>query len=97
VNRWRGFCFFLLIISLLIPCNTAYLYQAYYEDLDLLARKHFCNEDEENLLAFIKRDPRVLVSPGPSLAHPVISFLQGFFFQPHSALPQDSNNSVLRC
>ncbi|HSR12104.1 MAG TPA: hypothetical protein VLS90_11735, partial [Thermodesulfobacteriota bacterium] len=57
--------FFLLLVSFLIPCNVAYLYHDYYEDIDCLARKHFTAADEEDLLTVLKKNPRLLYSPGP--------------------------------
>jgi len=97
MRRHRGFSFFLLAMSILISLNVAYLYHAYYEEIDLLVRKHFSDADEENLLTFIKKNPRVFYSAELSVHHPMISLPEVFFFLPYSPLLQDSKTSVLRC
>ncbi len=97
MRRYRSFRFFLLALSILISLNVAYLYHAYYEDIDLLVRKHFSDADEENLLTFIQKNPRVLYSPGLSIQYQVTSLPEALFFQPYSPLLQDFEISVLRC
>ena len=97
MRRRRGFGFFLLALSLLIALNVAYLYHDYYEEVDLLVRKHFSESDEENLLTFIKKNPRVFDFPGLSTQHNIISALEVFFFQPYSPILQDSSTPILRC
>lgn len=97
MRRYRRFCFFLLALSILISSNVAYLYHAYYEEVDLLVRKHFSQADEENLLTFIKKNPRVHYSPGLSIQHHVFFLPQVLFFQPDSPLLEDFQTLVLRC
>ena len=97
MRRYRGFRFFLLALSILISLNVAYLYHAYYEEVDLLVRKHFSDADEENLLTFIKKNPRVFCSTGLSVQLYMISPLEVFFFQPNSPLLPESKTPVLRC
>jgi len=97
VKRHRALCFALLILSFFIALNVAYLYHAYYEEIDLLVRKHFSDGDEENLLTFIKKNPRVFYSPELSFQHDMISLLEVFFFLPNSPLLQDPKTPVLRC
>ncbi len=97
VKRYRGFCFFLLALSFLIPINVAYLYYDQYAEIELQTRKRFSNEDEESLLTLLKKNPPVLYSPGPSIQHHMISLLEVFFFQSNSFLPTDSKNPILRC
>ncbi len=97
MKRHRGLCFALLILSCFIALNVAYLYHAYYEEIDLLVRKHFSDGDEEDFLTFIKKNPRVFYSPGRSVQHQVVPFLEIFFFLPIFLLPQDLKTAVLRC
>jgi len=97
VKRCRGFGFFLLTLSFLISFNSAYLYYDYYAEINLKVRKHFANEDEENLLTLVKKNPRVLDNPGLSIQYHMISLLRVSFFHSYSFLPTDSKNSVLRC
>ena len=97
MRRYRGFSVFLLALSILISLNVAYLYHAYYEDIDLLVRKHFSAADEENLLTFIQKNPRVFDSAELSVHQPMIPFPEVFFIMPYSPVLQDSKGSVLRC
>ncbi len=98
MKRHRRFGFFLLALSILISLNVAYLYNLYYDEVDLLVRKHFSDADEENLLTFIKNNPRALDFPALSVQHHLISFLEAFFFQRNSPPHlQDSKVSILRC
>jgi len=98
MKRRRILGFFLLILSIFISLNIAFLYQTYYDDVDLLARKHISDANEENFLTFIKDNPRVFDSPGLSVQHHIIlSSGEVFFFHPYSFHPQDSQAPVLRC
>ena len=97
MKRHRGLCFFLLALSIFISLNVAYLYHAYYEEIDLRVRKHFSDVDEENLLTFIQKNPRVFYSAELSILPLIISLPEVFFFQPDSLLLPDSKTPVLRC
>ena len=97
MRRHRGISFFLLALSIFISLNVAYLYHTYYGDIDLLVRKHFSDADEENLLTFIQKNPRVFDSAELAVQQPMISLPEVLFFLPYSPLLQDSKTSVLRC
>jgi len=97
VKRFRAILYLLLAISFFIPLNMAYLYQDYYSEIDLLPRKHVASEDEESLLVFFQKNPRILDSPGPAVQPFVTSVLYECFFLSDFFLPQDSMTSVLRC
>ena len=97
MRRHRVFSFFLLALAILISLNVAYLYHAYYEDIDLRVRKHFSDADEENLLTFMQKNPRVFDSAELSVHQPMIPFPEIFFILPHSPVLQDSKAPVLRC
>ena len=97
MRRHRGFSFFLLALSIFISLNVAYLYHAYYEDIDLLVRKHFSAADEENLLTFIQKNPRVFDSAELSVHQLMISLPEVSIFLPYSPVLQDFQTPVLRC
>jgi hypothetical protein len=97
VKRYRALIYFLLAISFFIPLNVAYLYQDYYSEIDLLPRKHVASEEEDSLLVFFQKNPRILDSPGPSVQPYVTSILNECFFLSDLFLPQDSKTAVLRC
>lgn len=97
MRRHRGLCFFLLVLSIFISLNVAYLYHFYYEEIDLRVRKHFSDADEENLLTFIQKNPRVFYFAELSVHPLMISLPEVLFFQPDSFLLPDSKTPVLRC
>jgi hypothetical protein len=91
-------CFFLLFISFLIPLNVAYLYHAYYGEIDFLARKHFTAQEEEDFLTVVKKNPRILYYPGLSAQHRAASLLEFSFLQVFSPFfSQNVKKFVLRC
>ncbi len=90
--------FLLLFISFLIPLNVAYLYHAYYEEIDFLARKHFTSDDEEDFLTVVKKNPRILYYPGLAAQHGIAALLEFSFLQVFSSNPlQNVTSLVLRC
>jgi hypothetical protein len=97
MKRHRGLCFFLLALSIFISLNVAYLYHVYYEEVDLLVRKHFSDADEETLLTFIQKNPRVFCVAELSVHPLIISLPEVLFFRPDSLLLPDSKTPVLRC
>ena len=97
MRPYRGLHFFLLVLSILISLNVAYLYHAYYEEVDLLVRKHFSDSDEESFLTFIKKNPRILYSPVVSIQLHMLSLPELLFFLRYSPVRQDSKAPVLRC
>jgi hypothetical protein len=97
VKRYRVLIHFLLAISFFIPLNMAYLYADSYADIDLLPRKHLASEDEDSLLVFFQKNPRILVSPGPSIQPYVAWILGECFFLSDFFLPKDSKTAILRC
>ena len=97
MKRHRGLCFFLLVLSIFISLNLAYLYHAYYEEIDLRVRKHFSDADEENLLTFVQKNPRVFSSAELSVHPLMISLPEVFFLQPDFCVLPYSNSPVLRC
>jgi hypothetical protein len=97
VKRYRAILYLLLAISFFMPLNMAYLYEDYYSEIDLLPRKHVANADDESLLVFFQKNPRILDSPGPSTQPFVNSVLTECFFLADVFLPQDAQTPVLRC
>jgi hypothetical protein len=97
VKRYRAFIYLLVAISFFMPLHMAYLYQDYYSEMDLLPRKHVASGEDEPLLVFFQKNPRILDSPGPSIQPYVTSFLYEWFFLSDLFLPQDVTPSVLRC
>jgi hypothetical protein len=89
---------FLLLIAFLIPLNVAYLYHAYYEDIDFLARKHYTEQDEEDFLTVVKKNPRILYYPGLSGLDRMAFLLEFSFLEFFSSIfCQNVKAFVLRC
>ncbi len=97
MRRYRGISLFLAILAIFTSLNVAYLYQSFYEEADLMVRKHYSQADEENLLTFIKKNPRILYSPEIAVFQFVTSLPEVFLFQPCSSDVPDSLPPVLRC
>jgi hypothetical protein len=84
-------------LALSIPFHIAYLYYDFYADLNFHYRKYYSPVDEENLLTYLKDNPRALYQPPVSTQNPLIPLLEPTSFQPHSILVSDSKNPILRC
>jgi hypothetical protein len=97
VKRLQKYCLFLLVLSFLVPVQVAYLYYDYYSDIELQTRKRFSNDDEENLLFWFKKNPRVFHPPDVSLQHQLAALVELSFIQPLCFLLPDAKNFVLRC
>jgi len=97
VKLYRRFCLFLLLLSLLIPLNVAYLYYDYYSEIELRVRKNFSSEDEESLLILFKKNPRIIYAPVVSVQNHLLSLLEVSFFPPCGIILTHLNNLVLRC
>jgi hypothetical protein len=97
MKRYRGISFFLAALAIFTSLNIAYLYHSFYEDADLLVRKHYSQADEENLLTFIKKNPRIPYSPGIAVHHFVFSLPEVVFLPSYSYVGSDSLPPVLRC
>lgn len=97
MKRYRAISFFLAVLAIFTSLNVAYLYHSFYEEADLLVRKHYSQADEENLLTFIKKNPRIPYSPGIAVTHFVVSLPEVPLFRIYSYLGPDPLPAVLRC
>ncbi len=97
MRLYRRYFFILLLLSILIPVNVAWLYYGYYSQIELQVRKNFSSEDEESLLVLFKKNPRIIYAPAASVQNNLLFFLEVSFSFPCGILPAPSNNFVLRC
>ena len=98
MKRFRRFRFLLLLLYCTIPLNVAYLSIDYYSEMDLMVRKHFSTEDDEDFLALVKKNPRALYYPGLSVQHHVNSLPEISFFRFCSSFSfPEAKDLVLRC
>ncbi len=87
----------LLLLALSIPFHIAYLYYDFYGDLSFHYRKYYSAADEENLLTYLRDNPRALYHPPASAQNLFVPLLGSGSFDPPSVLLPDSKTSVLRC
>ena len=97
MKLYRRYCLFLLLMSLLIPLNVAYLYYGYYSEIELQIRKNFSAAEEENLLILFKKNPRIIYAPAASAQNYLPSLLEVSFLSPCGIIPTQPNDVVLRC
>ncbi len=88
---------FLLIIAFSIPFHVAYLYFDYYSDLNFHYRKYYSTADEENLLTYLKNNPRALYQPPVSIHDLFVPLLQPTTFHFDFIPVWDEKDPVLRC
>ena len=93
----HGAYFLILAIALSVPFHIAYLYFDYYGDLNFHYRKYYTAIDEENLLTYLRDNPRALYHPPVSFQEILLPFLEAAPLDSHSVFVPDSKEPVLRC
>ncbi len=93
----RGIYLLLLALAFSIPFHIAYLYYDFYGDLNFHYRKYYSAVDNENLLTYLKDNPRALYQPPASAQNPFVPLLDYAPFASHSILLPESKDLVLRC
>ncbi len=97
MKRLRKYPLFLLAIALALPLSVAFLYYDFYDDNDLVCRKQISVADNEDLLSFLRKNPRVFVAADEPFQFAVINLFETKSF--HSINPSSATqtSSVLRC
>ncbi len=93
----RGIYLLLLALAFSIPFHVAYLYYNFYGDVSFHYRKYYSAVDDENLLTYLKDNPRALYHLSASAQNPFVPLLEPASFTPHSILLPESKDPVLRC
>jgi hypothetical protein len=88
---------FLLAIALALPLGVAILYYDFYDGNDLVCHKQISIADNEDLLSFLRKNPRVLVSGDQPLPSAGIHPFMAKPVQSVSAVSTARTGSVLRC
>ena len=88
---------FLLAIALTLPLGVAFLYYDFYDGSDLVCYKQISIADNEDLLSFLRKNPRVLASADQPLPSAGIHPLMAKPIQSVSAVSTAQAGSVLRC
>lgn len=87
----------LLVVVFFIPLNITYIYFQFYNEADLLGRKHFSEFDDDNFLNLSKENSQDLIPPDQFSQWSAISFCQEIFGQTYFILPSGSTHFILRC
>ncbi len=97
MKRFRKHPLFLLAIALVLPLGVAFLYYDFYDDSDLVGLKQISMADNEDLLSFLRKNPRVFVAAHEPYRSAGINLCDTkSFLSIHSASPTQTN-SILRC
>jgi len=97
MKRFRKHPLFLLAIALVLPLGVAFLYYDFYDENDLVCLKQISMADNEDLLSFLRKNPRVFVAAHEPYRSAGINLCDTKpFLSIHSASPTQTN-SILRC
>ena len=97
MKRFRRHPLFLLAIALVLPLGVAFLDYDFYDDNDLVCLKQISMADNEDLLSFLRKNPRVFVAAQEPYRSAGINLCDTkSFLSIHSASPTQTN-SILRC
>ncbi len=88
---------FLMVIALALPLGVAFLYYDFYDGNDLVCHKQISIADNEDLLSFLRKNPRVFVSADQPLPSADVSPCEFIPFLSASPVPAAQTGSVLRC
>ena len=97
MKRFRRHPLFLLAIALVLPLGVAFLYYDFYDDNDLVCLKQISMADNEDLLSFLRKNPRVYVAAHEPYRSACINLC---YTKPFLSIHSDSptqTNSILRC
>lgn len=88
---------FLLAIALALPLGVAFLYYDFYDGNDLVCYKQISIADNEDLLSFLRKMPRVLASADQPLPSAGIHPVEANPVDSVSAVSTIQTGPVLRC
>jgi hypothetical protein len=97
MKRFRKHPLFLLAIALALPLGVAFLYYDFYEDNDLVCLKQISMADNEDLLSFLRKNPRVFVTVYAPLQSAGINLFEANSFLSIDPASIAQTISVLRC
>lgn len=88
---------FLLAIALTLPLGVAFLYYDFYDGNDLVCHKQISISDNEDLLSFLRKNPRVFASADQPLHPAVMNPLQTSPTRSDRPASPVQTGFVLRC
>ena len=97
MNRLRRYPLFLLAIALALPLGVAFLYYDFYDNHDLVCLNQISMVDNEDLLGFLRKNPRVFVTVYAPLQSAGINLFEANSFLSIGPASTAQTISVLRC
>ncbi len=88
---------FLLAIALALPLGMAFLAYDFYDDNDLTCHTQISMADDEDLLSFLRHNPRAIVAADDSLQSFSINPVETKSFDSVDSVSTLQTCSVLRC
>lgn len=97
MKRLRRHPLFLIAIAVALPLGAAILYFDFYADSDLVCLQQLSTADNEDLLHFLRKNPRALVAADASLQSAGSRISETTSFQSVPPASTSQMRSVLRC
>jgi hypothetical protein len=97
MKRLRRHRLYLLAIALVLPLGVAFLYYDFYDDNDLVCLKQISMADNEDLLSFLRKNPKVLVAADGPFQSAGMNLFETTSFHPVHPASTTQMSSVLRC
>ncbi len=97
MKQLRKHPLFLLAIALALPLGVAFLYYDFYDDNDLVCRKQISMADNEDLLSFLRKNPRIFVVADDPFQSVGINLFDTKSFLSVISASAAQTSSVLRC
>ncbi len=97
MKRLRRYPLFLAAIAVALPLGVAILYFDFYDDSDLVCLHQLSTADNEDLLHFLRKNPRVLSAADAILQSAGLTISETISFHSFPSASTEQRLSVLRC
>lgn len=97
MKRLRRHPLFLLAIAVALPLGVAILFFDFYDESDLVCLQQLSTADNEDLLNFLRKNPRALVAAEAIVQSAGSNISETASFDPFPPASTVQRRSVLRC
>mgnify|MGYP001767017049 CR=1 FL=1 len=97
MKRLRRHPLFLIAIAVALPLGAAILYFDFYADSDLVCLQQLSTADNEDLLHFLRKNPKALVAADAILHSDGMNISETTSFHSFPPASTAQRRSVLRC
>ncbi len=97
MKRLRRHPLFLLAIAVALPLGVAILFFDFYDESDLVCIQQLSTADNEDLLNFLRKNPRALVAVDAIVQSAGSNISETASFHPFPPASTVQRRSVLRC